>query len=142
MRLWHYVLLPVLPDKMLVAQRQEIVAIKRQWEKGTLKHRLVSYVKEYDKAYFLSYTVRVACEMVIRNINYSDKLYFEIVDFCENDTKKSLYNFYDYPEHDKIYLRECLYNLEEKARRGIISKDEWKKIYDKFSNEFDLWKVE
>lgn len=142
MRLWHYVLLPVLPDKMLVAQRQEIVAIKRQWEKGTLKHRLVSYVKEYDKAYFLSYTVRVVCEMVNRDTNYSDKLYFEIVDFCENSAKKDLHKLYDYPEHDKIYLRECLYNLEEKARRGIISKDEWKKIYDKFSNEFDLWKVE
>lgn len=141
MRLWHYVLLPVLPDKMIVSQWREIVAIKRQWEKGTLKHRLVSYVKEYDKAYFLSYTVRVACEMVNRKINYSDKLYWEIVGFCK-DAKKSLYELFDYPEHDKIYLRECLYNLEEKARRGIISKEDWKKIYDKFSNEFDLWKVE
>ena len=31
---------------------------------------------------------------------------------------------------------------DEKARRGIISKEDWKKIYDNFSNEFDLWKVE
>lgn len=82
-------------------------------------------------------TVRVVCEMLIRDINYSNKLYFEIVDFYENIKK---YNFYDYPEHDKIYLRECIYNLEEKARRGIFTKDEWEKIYNKFSSEFDLWK--
>ena len=126
---------------MLVSQWWEIVAIKRQWEKGTLNHGLVNYVKDYDKAYFLSYTVRVACEMVNRKINYSDKLYYEIVDFCK-DAKKSLYTLYDFPEHDKIYLRECIYNLEEKARRGIVTKDEWEKIYNKFSSEFDLWKVE
>ena len=43
---------------------------------------------------------------------------------------------------DERYLRQCLYNLEEKAMCGGISKDEWKKIYDKFGDKFDLWEGE
>ncbi len=53
MRLWHYKLIPVLPNAMLVSQWRECIAIKRQWEKGTLKHRLVSYVMEHSKEYFM-----------------------------------------------------------------------------------------
>ena len=43
---------------------------------------------------------------------------------------------------DDIYLRECLYNLEEKFISGGISKKEWKIIYDKFKNFTDLWEGE
>ena len=53
MRLWHYKLIQVLPNAMLVSQWRECIAIKKQWEKGTLKHRLVSYVKDYDKEAFI-----------------------------------------------------------------------------------------
>lgn len=137
MRFWHYKILPVLSNKMIVSQWREIVAIKRQWEKGTLNHGLVNYVKEHHKCYFLSYTNEVIIEMFKRNIKFNGKLYNEIYEFCEYEFESVFY-----PEHDKIYLRECLYNLEEKARRGIVTKDEWKKIYNKFSSEFDLWKVE
>ena len=55
MRLWHYKLIPVLPNKMLVSQWRECIAIKRQ----------------------------------------------------------------------------CYYNLQEKYDRGIISEDEWEKIWHK-----------
>ena len=41
--------------------------------------------------------------------------------------------------HNERYLRECLFNLEEKAMCNGIPKDEWKIIYDKFGKEFDLW---
>lgn len=64
MRLWHYKLIPVLPNKMLVSQWRECIAIKRQWEKGTLNHRLVSYIKNYDKEYFLEYLNIVIYEMI------------------------------------------------------------------------------
>ena len=36
MRLWHYKLIPVLPNAMLVSQWRECIAIKRQWEKKHL----------------------------------------------------------------------------------------------------------
>lgn len=129
MRLFHYELIPLLDDKHLISQWRECVGIKRQWEKGTLKHRLVSYVKKYDKAYFCSYVVLVVTEMINRNINYSEKLYGELVNFCEKDSKIDFKEILHYPEHDNRYLRQCLYNLEEKFMRGIISKDDWEKIY-------------
>lgn len=52
MRLWYYKLIPVLPKKMLISQWRECIAIKRQWEKGTLKHRLVNYILKYPKRIF------------------------------------------------------------------------------------------
>ena len=63
----------------------------------------------------------------------------EIIDFCNNNTKGKVKGTY-LLGHDFIYLREYVYNLEEKARRGIISKEEWDKIYNKYSKMIDLWK--
>ena len=40
MRLWHYKLIPVLPQAMLVSQWRECIAIKRQWEKRNVKTSL------------------------------------------------------------------------------------------------------
>lgn len=74
MRLWHYKLIPLLPNKMLVSQWRECIAIKRQWEKGTLKHRLVDYVKKYDKRYLLNYMLLVIQEMNNRDIKYQKKI--------------------------------------------------------------------
>lgn len=124
MRLWHYKLIPLLPNKMLVSQWRECIAIKRQWEKGTLKHRLVSYVMDYDKIYFLNYIDLVLEEMKKRNIKYNFDLYNEIYNFCISN--KIINN---YPEHNDRYLKQCLYNLQEKADRGIITSEEWEKIY-------------
>lgn len=138
MRLWHYKLLPVLPDKMLVAEWRECIAIKRQWEKGTLKHSLVSYVMAYDRRYFMWYVNQVTAEMINRNIKYSIKLYLELKDFCNTENNHWLLN-YNYQEHNDRYLKQCLYNLEEKATRNIISKEEWKVIYNEFKNITDLW---
>ena len=130
MRLWSYQLIPVLPNEMLVSQWRECIAIKRQWEKGTLKHRLVSYVKNYDKQYFYDYINEVVHEMTKRKIKFNGIYYSEIVDFCVENSyvSKMLYYF----EHNDRYLKQCLYNLQEKADRGIITKEEWQKIEDKF----------
>ena len=136
MRLWDYRLIPVLPKKMLVSQWRECVAIKRQWEKGTLKHRLVSYVMNYDRRYFMEYVNRVTGEMLNRDIVYSTKLYLEIKDFCNTHNNHWLLN-YTYPEHNDRYLNQCLYNLQEKADRGIISEEEWNKIAYEF--QFNLY---
>ena len=122
MRLWHYKLLPVLPDKMLISQWRECIAIKRQWEKGTLKHRLVSYVMNYDKAYFYNYVLLIVLEMTKRQIKFNKKYLYEISDVADGYLG-------DYPEHNDRYLKQCYYNLQEKADRGIITKEEWKLIH-------------
>jgi hypothetical protein len=44
--------------------------------------------------------------------------------------------------HNDIYLRECLYNLEEKFRAGGIPVDEWQRIYDRFKDFTPLWSGE
>lgn len=140
MRLWSYQLLDVLPNKMLVSQWREIIAIKRQWEKGTLKHGLVSYVMDYDKKMFLAYFVRVKHELENKNIKYQNKYFTEIYDFCTDKVWTDLIlDGLNYPEHNDRYLRECLYNLEEKATRKIIAKEDWQKIYNKYKDKFDLW---
>ena len=127
MRLWDYRLLKVLPDKMIVSQWRECIAIKRQWEKGNLKHRLVSYVKDYDKMLFLHYVQSVAMELYERDIKYQDKYLEEIIDFCSQ--AKGCVEVV-YPEHNDRYLKQCYYNLQEKYDRGIITKEEWDKIED------------
>lgn len=124
MRLWHYKLIPVLPKEMLVSQWREVIAIKRQWEKGTLKHRLVSYVINYNKNCFGYYTYKVKSEMKRRNIKYQEKYYDEILDFVD-DIKCDCMN---YLEHNDRYFAQCYYNLEEKHDRGIISDEEWHPI--------------
>lgn len=126
MRLWHYKLIPVLPKEMLVSQWRECIAIKRQWEKGTLKHRLVSYVMEHEKQYFENYVMRLMDEMLMRDINFQNKYWCEILDFCNE--KYEEYHLRAYPEHNDRYLKQCYYNLQEKYDRGIITEEEWKKI--------------
>ena len=134
MRLWHYKFIPYLPKAMLVSQWRECIAIKRQWEKGTLKHRLVSYVMDYDKRYFYTYVSFIEKEMVNRNIKHQKKYRQEFKKFCNiNDYT----HFGLYPEHNDRYLKQCLYNLQEKADRGIITEEEWQIIYDEFKEYLD-----
>ena len=129
MRLWHYKLTSVLPNSMLVSQWRECIAIKRQWKKGTLKHRLVSYVQDYGKYLFSNYVRQVTEELMNRNIKFQLKYWDEIIEFCDGN-----YNCENYPEHNDQYLKQCLYNLQEKADRDIITQEEWKKIEDKFGD--------
>ena len=132
MRLWHYKLIPVLPEKMLVSQWRECIAIKRQWEEGELKHRLVSYVMDYNRNYFGYYVWKVVKTMESRKINYHKKYYDEIMDFVD---AKGIGDVAHYPEHNDRYLKQCYYNLQEKADRGIVTQEEWKRIEDLFESE-------
>lgn len=125
-RLWHYKLIPVLPKEMLVSQWRECIAIKRQWEKGTLKHRLVSYVMDHHKGLFYQYVWLIVYELKRRNIKYQDKYLNEIAIFTNGNTLPDLCK--NYPEHNYKYFKQCYYNLEEKHDRGIISDEEWKPI--------------
>ena len=133
MRLWHYKLISVLPNKMLVSQWRECIAIKRQWEKGTLKHRLVRYIQDYDKQYFCKYVDLVIEEMNRRNIKYQSRFYNEIFTFCDGNI--TAYNYYS--EHNDRYLKQCYYNLQEKYDRGIMSEYEWAKIEE----EVKKWNI-
>lgn len=46
MRIWHYQLLPYLPDAQFKGQLRELVAIMRDWKrKGKTNHVLINKVK-------------------------------------------------------------------------------------------------
>lgn len=129
MRLYHYKLIPFLPQQMIISQWRECIAIKRQWEKGTLKHRLVSYVMDHDREYFMNYVWHIREELIKRNIKYQNKYYNEIFNFCESDFwAEDEYRNPIYPEHNHRYLTQCYFNLQEKYDRGIITEEEWDKI--------------
>lgn len=130
MRLWHYKLIPFLDDKHLVSCWRECIAIKRQWEKGTLKHRLVSYVMEHDKGYFYNYVIQLCNELFKRRIKYRAIYKEEIRRFCGGCFINECY-----PEHNDRYLKQCYYNLQEKADRGIITKEEWQNIDEYYTRE-------
>ncbi len=125
MRLWHYKIIPYLPDRFIIAQWRECVAIKRQWEKGTLKNKLVTYVMQYDKSYFFNYVMTVVTEMNNRGIKYKSILYNEIFEFCKEDLKIQGDILPSYDEHNSRYMIQCYFNLEEKATRGILTTTEW-----------------
>ena len=128
-RLWHYKLIPVLDDKHLISCWRECIAIKRQWEKGTLKHRLVSYVMDYDKTIFMGYVYLIVGELNERNIKWQQKYWNELLEFCDGIW------VIPYKEHNDRYLKQCYYNLQEKYDRGIITDEEWKLIEDNFKEE-------
>ena len=132
MRLWHYKLIPYLPNKLLIAQWRECIAIKRQWEKDTLKHRLVSYITNYDRIVFYIYVFDIYLELQNRNIKCNINLLNEMFMFCSYEPTKTMFH---YPEHNNKYLAQCYYNLEEKADRGIITEEEFKKIYRFYKEE-------
>lgn len=119
---------------MLVSQWRECIAIKRQWGKGTLKHRLVSYVMDHPIDTFHYYVYCIVQELNKRNINYKSSYYKELMEF--NPYNQELLRVpCIYPEHNDRYLKQCYYNLQEKHDRGIISDEEWKPIEDLFKEE-------
>lgn len=148
MRLWHYDLLDVLPKQQLCSQLRECVAIAKDiYEKGTTNHILIDPIMDYDLNHFRYYCILVIREIEKRGYNVSDKTkdklnkyinYYKemmimsaskrIFILCENGYEP-LFNDW----HTDRYIKQCLYNLEEKYDRGGITNKEWDKIYNKYS---------
>lgn len=112
MRLWHYKLIPFLPNSQLMAQWRELNSIYVKQD----DHILINYVYEYPKENLLAYSLLVIKEMLRRDIdikkwaNYD--LYFK-------DVKLSTKIDNPFPNHhDNRYLLQCFYNLQEKYDRG------------------------
>lgn len=133
MRLWHYELLDCLDDFHIISQWRELLAIKGAIDKnGTPNHRLVNKVLDYNINEFKSYTGLVVAEMITRNIKYSKNKFDEIVDWECRLFDNSQINKNGFLWHDKRYLTQCYYNLQEKYDCGIVSKNAWMKIENKY----------
>ena len=139
MRLWHKDLISVLPHMQLLGQWRECCAIARNISvNGTPNHVLVNKIMDYPMSHFLRYSREIYNEMLNRgyscnwnklaqNLNVNGFRYCFTIDDIYQDW------------HNDRYLRQCLYNLEEKAMCGAIPKEEWKVITDIYGEKYDLY---
>ncbi len=134
MRLWHKDLIPYLPRQQLLAQWRELCAIAGSIaKKGTPNHLLVNKVLKYDIRCFINYSGIVIGEIKSRGYKINKNSYER---FLQNikarmynwtspfDIGKELYHGW----HNDRYLRQCLFNLQEKYDCGGIPEEEWKII--------------
>lgn len=138
MRLWHKDLILYLPRQQLLGQWRECCAIAKSIaEKQTPNHILVNRIMEYPLAHFRNYINLVAKEMDNRGYKYN---YSSCIKYISDVQSLSLTQYENeiFPYwHNDRYLKQCLYNLQEKYDcRGITTVD-WKKIYVKFSKELN-----
>ena len=130
MRLWHKDLIHYLPRQQLVGQWRELCLIlKNIHEKGTPNHVLVNRVMEYPRSHLWTYVDAIYAEMTARGYRCG---YYRVENyrplFLDNESIDEI--FPDW--HNDRYLRQCLYNLQEKADCGAVPPEEWKRIENHF----------
>ena len=130
MRLWHYRLLPYLPDAQFKGQLRELVAIMRDWrDKGKTNHLLINKVMEFSKSNLYGYFLCYADEYEKR-YNSRPKQTYEFIEFGQHQWEEKPFQGW----HNKSYLRVCMANLYEKHFFGVgnsrISDEEWKRLTD------------
>ena len=134
MRLWHKDLISVLPRQQLLGQWRECCAIAKSIaEKGTPNHILVNRIMNYPIEHFESYAILVYDE--IKNRSYDPNpinLAKWMIKIPNNSGIKVGHDELFKEWHDYRYLRQCLFNLEEKYDCGGITREEWIPIYDTF----------
>lgn len=128
MRLWHYKLLPYLPDAQFKGQLRELVAIMHDWrDKGKTNHLLINRVMEYPKADFFDYFC-VYADVYKGRYGMFPKQTDEFVGFGYRQFTKKPFKCW----HNKEYLRVCMANLYEKHFFGIgksrITDEEWQTL--------------
>ena len=129
MRLWHKDLIPLLPDKQLLAQWRECCCIARNISvNGTPNHLLVNKVLEYPLDQLWSYGNRIYVEMRYRGFSADlDKL----AKYFPGHTQKLSPMSRIWPSwHTQRYLLQCYYNLQEKYDCGGVPEANWERIRD------------
>lgn len=130
MRLWHESLIPHLPRQQLLGQHRECCALRGAgWNR---KHSVVNYVFTYAPDRLVAYHYIVMDEMIRRgyhpdsiwrNPNYRGKTLGNQEGWCHDGEyyiRESIQTSHNegkliYPEHNNIYLQECLDNLKSKG---------------------------
>lgn len=133
MRIFHYALLPYLPDLQFRGQLRELVAIMRAWrDTGSTNHLLINKVMEYEKAELSRYFIEYENEFHKRYGKWLEHYAKEFIKFSEHDAR--LKKYYQIGWHNKEYLRICMANLYEKHKYGIgksrITDEEWQRLID------------
>lgn len=101
---------------------------------------MINFVYDYSKEDLLNYSLIVIQELNKREYKYkmdNFNSYFGNMSWIDNINSNPFKN-----KMNDRYLKQCLYNLEEKAMCNGMKKDEWNAIYNKYKDKFDLWKCE
>jgi uncharacterized protein (TIGR02328 family) len=133
MRLWHRDLIKILPKQQLLSQWRECCCIARNIKvNGTPNHILVNKIIRYSDSHLDAYARMIYAEMWNRGYKCNWDLYAkhrsEISYIKEDQIFKNW--------HNDRYLKQCLYNLQEKYDCGGIPETEWSAIYNMYKNYF------
>lgn len=130
MRLWHQKLIPYLPRQQLLGQHRELAALRgKGWGR---KHATVNYVFTHKPVDLIAYHYLIMNEMEQRGY-HPDPIWYQ-TNWRGNtigETKEVEWNCGPaltdylmtieatgaiiYPEHDDVYLCECIDNLKSKG---------------------------
>lgn len=132
MRLWHKDLIEFLPKEQLLGQWRELNSIFKRKN----KHILINFVyDDYELDHLYSYATLVVCEMVLRGYRINQD---NMMEFFKNSNATCLSIESIYKEKmDNRYLKQCLYNLQEKYDCGGITKEDWEYIENRFKEHFE-----
>ena len=91
-------------------------------------------------SHFYKYCILISSEMHDRKFITSDSSIAKIINMTDEDIRMGT-EFISFEElfagwHNNRYLRQCLYNLQEKYDCKGISDAEWTKINNVYSNYF------
>ena len=142
MRLWHYKLLPYLPELQFKGQLREMVAILHDLKhKGKTNHLSINRVVEYPKADLYRYFCEYEAEYFSRYGKTLDEYSSEFGSFANWNVDTKNNTIFD-GWHNTEYLRVCMANLYEKHHFGIgksrITDEEWRRLlygYNRITGE-------
>ena len=142
MRCWHKDLISFLPREQLLGQWRECCGIAKSIaEDGTPDHILVNRIMDYPLEHFVTFAEIVMIEMESRGYNRNPNRFYGWIAATDYIPMTTITNQTLFSEwHNDTYLRQCLYNLEEKAICGGIPREEWNIIYEAFKDFTPLWK--
>lgn len=130
--LFHKDLIKVFPDYVLMDQLKKCVEFIRcpqirfsdEFEK----------INHYNKSHFYLFCCMLVGEMNERNL-FIDSSYCDIIFNYVTDEEKQISSRIEkdgnlfYGWHNTRYLVQCYYTLQENFDSGLISIDDWRKIY-------------
>ena len=142
MRLWHKDLLPCLPSQQLISQWRECCCIGVLLAKNhTPNHILVNPILDYPPHHYEWYCHLVYKSMTDRGFTIVEKSIKSLEDnmrawrlylglelpwrWMVDDDHTTLLEILFDDWHNKRYLKQCYYNLQEKYDRGGIPEKEF-----------------
>lgn len=135
MRLWPYQMLDVLPRKQLLSQLRECAALSVVLQRdGKTNHMLINKIMDYDIREFRIYCKLVVGEFHKRGYKVAEKTLnkLQIEDFDLDESEYKNMKIFEGWHNDR-YLKQCIYNLQEKYDCNGLTDEEWNKIVQKFN---------